>query len=70
MYNGRQKILWQNHRDESLCHRADSELPRQRCQHFITTPLLEQIEISGKTYVYWAKRSVVHHDKRHPRENG
>ncbi len=23
-----------------------------------------------KTYVYWAKRSVVYHDKRHPQEMG
>ncbi len=68
MYNGRHKIVWQNHRDELFCHRAEDELPRQRCQHFITTPPLEQIEISGETY--WAKRSVVYHDKRHPRENG
>ncbi len=64
------RFFLQNHRDESFCHRAESELPRQPCQYCITVPLLEQFEISGKTYVYQAKCLAPYHDKRHPLEMG
>jgi len=36
----------------------------------ITVPLLGEVQISGKTCVYSAKRSVLYHDKRHTLEIG
>lgn len=41
----------ENHPEDSLCERPQSELPGHLIQHTITTPLLEHPKIPGRSHI-------------------